>query len=227
MNGQWSLGAVVAAVVGGATAGPLVAQQPLVTDRPDATESAQVMPAGEAQLELGLTAERRSDATIEALLRLGLGGRVEARIGRPAPGFGALGVKLNLFDRGATQFALLAGDEIALTDQSVGMTPSLRGVVSHEWGPWMVAAMSSLVRDPSAGRLVVEQTATVGVTITSAVGGFIEYTGAYPRGAVGHGAHTGLMWLVSPDLQFDVHGGVPLGGVGERFVGVGVALRIR
>ena len=90
------------------------AREPLVSDRPDFTESTETMKRGEAQLEGGHTFERVSafkvNTTGELLLRLGVSSRAELRI---EPGSyskvtspvgavsgredGALGVKLRLY----------------------------------------------------------------------------------------------------------------------------------
>ncbi|MCZ6506947.1 MAG: hypothetical protein O7A04_02700, partial [Acidobacteria bacterium] len=62
--------------------------QELITDRPDFTESAVVVPAGSIQIEGGLTwvDDGGSQGTLsgpEILLRWGLGDRFELRIGLP------------------------------------------------------------------------------------------------------------------------------------------------
>jgi hypothetical protein len=72
-------------------ASPASAQEPgaIVTDRPDQTESAQSVSGGLFQLELGWTYARESEGGIElrshavpgALLRIGLGSGLEARVG--------------------------------------------------------------------------------------------------------------------------------------------------
>ena len=107
----------------------------LVTDRPDATESASVVPRGYFQFELGWThasfdndgTETAADSFPETLVRIGLSRRVELRVGfdgyqwddesRPGgsgtDGFNdtSLGVKIGLVEeRGARpQIAVLAG----------------------------------------------------------------------------------------------------------------------
>lgn len=73
------------------TASVVVGQEPgpIVTDRPDQTESAESVPSGFLQLELGWTyaldredgIEVRTHAVPGALLRIGLGSGLEARIG--------------------------------------------------------------------------------------------------------------------------------------------------
>lgn len=83
-----SLASFVASLSG---ANGLLAQdpEPLVTDRPDRTESTHSIPAGFAQFEVGWTyignesmgETRGSHSLPEALLRVGIGGGFEARVG--------------------------------------------------------------------------------------------------------------------------------------------------
>ena len=109
--------------------------EPLVTDRPDVTESALVIPKGLYQLEIGANFENSysSDQNWQAvnipsfLMRIGLNNRVELRIGSTysifddqsidnpvdANGFNAseLGVKVNLneFNDAKVKHGLIAG----------------------------------------------------------------------------------------------------------------------
>ena len=76
---------------GNPQAGPVVSTEeaedlePLVTDRPDATESAETVPRGLFQLESGYTYTRleqlKQHSVGELLLRVGVAGRVELRFG--------------------------------------------------------------------------------------------------------------------------------------------------
>ncbi len=134
----------------------------LVTDRPDQTESAESVPAGFVQVELGWTFAREENAietrdvhsVPQALLRLGLGNGVEARLGVPGylsekrsvvggtepssdvsgAGDAEIGLKLEVRDWGGTQLAVLAGvslptGEDAFSSQRVD--PSVRLLVAH------------------------------------------------------------------------------------------------
>jgi hypothetical protein len=53
----------------------------LVTDRPDQTESTEIVPKGSVQSELGLGDSDGADATAAGLARIGLADRVELRVG--------------------------------------------------------------------------------------------------------------------------------------------------
>jgi len=102
---------------------PVVAQEgpqePLVTDRPDATESTETVVPGRFQLESGYTYQRFADLRLhqvgEILLRIGALDRLEVRVGldsylheetlgTTAEGLAdsSLGVKLKLLDNGGT-----------------------------------------------------------------------------------------------------------------------------
>ena len=103
--GALLLGAAVLAGSGGASA-----QAPeLVTDRPDRTESATVVPRGLLQVETGYLFARDGGVDGHAapgtLLRIGFGGRTEIRLGhagllggegRRGAGDSELGAKVNL-----------------------------------------------------------------------------------------------------------------------------------
>ena len=70
-------------------AAPLAAQTELVTDRPDQTESAVVVPRGTVQIETGWLRTEEEDGPVEieteellgTLVRVGLSDRVELRLG--------------------------------------------------------------------------------------------------------------------------------------------------
>jgi hypothetical protein len=53
----------------------------LVTDRPDQTESTEIVPKGFVQTELGLGDADGADATFAGLARIGLSERIELRVG--------------------------------------------------------------------------------------------------------------------------------------------------
>ena len=103
------------------------AQSPdMVTDRPDQTESAAVVPRGLLQVETGYLFARDGDVDGYAgpgtLFRIGLGGRLELRIGhvgivggagRHGVGDSELGAKINLIARAdgwRPELALLGRD---------------------------------------------------------------------------------------------------------------------
>lgn len=135
-----------------------VAQEPgpLVTDRPDETESTGVVASGFIQLEVGWTVTEASDEIAasrthtlpEGLVRIGVFPRLEARVGLPvwssveteidqseqrSDGFGdaSLGLKLRLAEGGgaAPALALLAGATLPTGEEgfsSERVDPSFR-----------------------------------------------------------------------------------------------------
>ncbi len=112
---RYRLAALSAALVSGVT-GPAGAQQagdPLVTDRPDFTESALAVAPGVVQLELGYTLTRGGAVNThtlgEVLLRIGIVPRAELRVG------------LNSFAWDDDPL----GDNTGLEDASVGLKVEL------------------------------------------------------------------------------------------------------
>ena len=110
----------------------------MVTDRPDQTESAAVVPRGLLQVETGYLFARDGDVDGHAvpgtLFRLGLGGRLELRIGhvgivggagRRGAGDSELGAKINLIARAdgwRPELALLSGLSLPTGDPAAAST---------------------------------------------------------------------------------------------------------
>ncbi len=141
---------------------PVLAEPALVTDRPDQTESAVVVPQGRVQLETGWTFSREDESgqrteTHEAagtLVRVGLAERVELRVGwagyisadmdfggamtdADGPGDTELGAKIHLHEeRGrAPELALLAAVSLPTGGDDFSsdeFDPSFRISASHE-----------------------------------------------------------------------------------------------
>ena len=126
----------------------------MVTDRPDQTESAAVVPRGLLQVETGYLFARDGDVDGHAvpgtLFRLGLGGRLELRIGhvgivggagRRGAGERELGAKINLIARAdgwRPELALLSGLSLPTGDHgfsSDGVDPSFLVAFAHELLP--------------------------------------------------------------------------------------------
>ncbi len=136
---------------------------PLVTDRPDQTESTESLPSGFVQVEVGWTFVRDRDRTEtlehhalpQSLVRVGLGRGLEARFGfsgfafekRSVPGEpgseasgagdGELGFKLELVQWSDGQLALLGGVSIPFGQSGFSsgrLDPSFRLLLSHPLG---------------------------------------------------------------------------------------------
>ena len=244
------LGAAVLAETGAARA-----QAPaLVTDRPDQTESATVVPRGLLQVETGYRFARDDGVDGHAapgtLLRIGLGGRTELRLGhagivggegRHGAGDGELGAKVNLIPRadgGRTELALLGGLSLPTGDRrfsSGGADPSFLVAFAHELGPRLSlgynagAASESAPDQPHRDTFVVYSMA-LGIGLTDRLGMFIELFG--DRQVTGAGAtrasvDSGLTLLLNDVLQLDASVGRRLRGpADDLFVGTGLSFRL-
>src|SRR5262245_46384516 len=127
------------------------AEEDLVTDRPDQTESPMVVPRHAFQVETGVTLERDDDTEVlgvpGTLVRFGVSPRFEVRLAWP--GWGSIdtgsedvdgladpeiGMKLKLSSKRAV--ALLAHVSLPVGDDDVGSpeaTPSIRLSAAHDF----------------------------------------------------------------------------------------------
>lgn len=126
-HGAWMLAVGIAGGWGVARA------QPIVTDRPDFTESAVTVPAGRTQLEAGASSAwaggARELAVGELLLRIGLGAHLELRAG------------LNSLVWAREDEARANGRE----DGSVGVKLALRSAGEGAWRPDVALIVASSV----------------------------------------------------------------------------------
>ena len=244
------LGAAVLAGTGGASG-----QAPeLVTDRPDQTESATVVPRGLWQLETGYLFARDGGVDGHAapgtLLRIGLGGRTELRVGhagflggdgRRGAGDSELGAKFNLIrsaDGWRPELALLGALSLPTGDHGFstdGADPSFLVAFAHELRPRLSlgynagAAWESSAERPSRDALIVYSLA-LGFSLTDRLGTFLELFGdRQTTGAVATSASVdgGLTFLLTDVLQVDVFVGRRLqGAADDLFVGTGLSVRV-
>ena len=231
------------------------AQSPeLVTDRPDQTESATVVPRGLLQVETGYLFTREggvdSHAAPGTLFRIGLGGRTELRLGhagvmgtegRRGAGDSELGAKVNLIPRAVgwrPELAILGGLSLPTGDSrfsSDGADPSFLVAFAHELAPRLAlgynagAAWESSADHPDRDAFVVYSLA-LGVGLTDGLGAFFEVFGdRQVTGPVGSSvsADTGLTFLLTDVLQLDISVGRRLRGpADDLFVGAGLSLRM-
>ena len=244
------LGAVMLARTGGASA-----QAPeLVTDRPDQTESATVVPRGLLQVETGYLFTRDGGADGHAapgtLLRIGFGGRTELRLGhagiaggggRRGAGDSELGAKVNLISRAdgwRPELALLGGLSLPTGDHgfsSDGADPSFRVAFAQELpsrlslGYNAGAAWESSADRPDRDAFIV-YTLVLGVSLTDRLGTFLEVFGERRvTGAVvtRTSVDGGLTFLLTDVFQLDLAVGRGLvGPADDLFVGTGLSLRL-
>lgn len=247
----WGLlvGAGVLAAAGGANAQP----PELVTDRPDQTESAAVVPRGLFQAETGYLFIRDGGVNGHAgpgtLFRIGLGARTELRLGHAGlvgtpdghgAGDGEIGAKINLVphaDDRRTAFALLGAVSLptgALGISSGGADASFLTAFARELGPrlslgWNVGAAWESSPDRPGREAFLVCSLALGVGLTDRLGAFLEIFGDRQVGGAASAAasvDTGLTLLLTDVVQFDVSAGRGLRGpADDLFVGTGLSLR--
>ena len=240
---------------GGSAAAAQGETEPLVTDRPDVTESAETVAAGRFQLEVGASFERRGDEEVlavpEALVRLGLARGFELRV---EPGAwietsgpegldredgrddGSVGVKMALGD-GA---ALIVDTAVPTGEAAVNAGDAWQpgALLALAWNlpawaglPWSLGAnagVRSAVEDGERFEAFTWSLA-LGTELGRGWGAFAELFGTSreePDGSARAAADAGLTRLVTPDFQLDAAIGVGLDGEDtDWFATVGVAWR--
>jgi len=220
----------------------------LITDRPDFTESGVSVPRGSIQIEGGVTWERMSDkrrvvSGPEALVRYGLGSRMEFRVGVPdyvlngdesGAGDASLGTKLELGSRiDAWDLAGILTVSIPTGDDPYS---------SREVDPYLIIAAGrklsnlwSLGAQFSAGypkrnderAFDLGGTLVLGGDLSETSGAFVEIAADFPDNeAAVVSFHTGFVVLLSEELQVDVHTGFGLTDPSSRvFSGAGLSAR--
>ncbi len=224
----------------------------LVSDRPDFTESTLSIPRGHVQLELGMTYEDLDGADLETygelLVRLGLGGGWEARIGVPSyqrldtsgrdlSGFGdvSIGAKRALGQFGGTDVAVLVATSV----------PTASGdFESSSWQPDAALALAwELPNGWSLGSNIgwtyadggddrfhqYRVSVALGVPTGSRSGAFFEayaFSEEYDGGDTATYVDAGLTYLVNDDLQLDARIGYGLSDAEvDLFFGAGLVAR--
>ncbi|HEY9230484.1 MAG TPA: transporter [Gemmatimonadaceae bacterium] len=257
--GTWERSAIVLAVV---LAGCVPAQQrlpPISADRPSVTDGVTTIPRGTAQLESGYTAtcgggEPCDHSVGEALLRLGLWSRTEARIAlnsyevEPQDGSTQRG-----FDDASLDFKIRL---YVAPDSQIQLTPSTSLFVgtsvptgNGDFGARHPAPMAKLAVDWFLGRRFdLAANAIIGAQLddqgrytqsgasVSLSKDFAEHLGGYFEWyALGGNAHSalsshslnaGLSFTIRRDFQVDArYGGAITGSDRNWFFGVGFARR--
>lgn len=229
---------------------------PIVTDRAGVTERPDALAHRTVQVEGGTTVTRANGLRMvsagELLVRGGIGGRTELRVGLPSYGHVAVhSVRLD-----------------GMADASVGAKVAL--LAPREGGPALLPALSLLVgttlptggpefggaaAQPEAALLLGWQpaprvhlglnagyasladgdqrygelsgSAAVGVAVLERLGMFAEAHALAPRSRDGSAyVSTGVTWLLGPDVQLDARIGTGVHHApGERTYGVGFARR--
>ena len=211
----------------------------IVTDRPDITESAIVIPAASLQAENGATWTGGSHATglniCQSLLRLGVGQGAELRLALPSRFEGiSLGLKRQLGPVRGFDVSLIAA--VSLPVGSTGQTshrvdPFLKIPWSREVGHgWSIGGMQSVFWLTEDGRrnLTLEPTFVLERELSRTAYVFAEYGADYPqRGGSRQTAHFGSAYRIGSKNQIDFHFGLGLSpATPNRFFAVGYSFRI-
>lgn len=228
-------------------------REPLVTDRPDFTESALTVGPGRLQVEGGYTFTKQdlqsNHSVGELLLRLGLIPRLEARLGlnplsviaRPGdddtsgPSDMTVGAKYNLIEapRGLVpQLGLLGSAVIPFKDTDrAPVSPALIAAAS-----WDLSDMASLASNVGwfYGGLKDDRFSSfsaslaLGLSLSRRWGAYGEFYGFQRTGGRPdeNFLNTGVTFLISPDFQLDGRIGTGLGEPQPNyFAGLGASYR--
>lgn len=233
-------------------------EEPLVSDRPDFTESPGTIAPGRVQVEGGITRQESGEEEAlsvgEILVRIGLGERLEARLGVGSwtrvdlPGSRldgyedpTVGVKVRLATPpdGAPRSRPAAGLILGTT-----IPAGSSELTSDEWEPEAVLALAWTLTDrlslganlgvafPTVDGDRFDQflaSATLGIAATDRLGIFVETFGfseEEPGGEATQYVDGGVTFSLTDDLQLDARIGFGLNDPSpERFVGVGAAVR--
>ena len=224
----------------------------IITDRPDITESAVVVPKASLQAENGFTWTNDPLGTMatlcQTLLRLGLSDRTEFRLTLPSysldfsPGLGpsgvtdiSIGFKQQLGPLpGGFDFSLIVATSVpsGSTDHtSHRLDPFLKVPWSRELGNgWSVGGMASIFWMTEAGKrnLTWEPTFVLQRDLSRSLDVFAEYGGDYPqRGGARQTIHFGTAYRINSTNQLDFHFGFGLSSSTPRsFFAVGYSFRV-
>jgi hypothetical protein len=224
----------------------------IVTDRPDITESATVVPKASLQAENGLawTNDHLNHLVTlcQTLLRLGVSDRTELRLTLPSYSLG--------FDRGTGSFGvtdisigfkhqlgpLPGGFDLSLivaTSVPTGVAdktthrldPFLKVPWSRELGNgWSIGGMASIFWPTEEGKrnLTWEPTFVLQRDLSRSFDVFTEYGGDYPqRGGAKQTIHFGTAYRINSTNQIDFHFGFGLSpSTPQRFFAAGYSFRI-
>jgi hypothetical protein len=212
----------------------------LVTDRPDQTESTEIVPKGFVQTELGFGDADAADATFAGLARIGLSERIELRVGLdefflsgPEDAVDmSIGAKFRLAGerdwRPAIAVIAALNQKLgnSLSPVSDGLRPSFRFAFSHTLSERLSLGYNagvswdeivSTVGMPAVPDKELESrflwTAVLGIGATERVGFFVEAfgdSGLSDDGPTETALDGGVTFLVRPNVQLDVFVGAGL-----------------
>lgn len=227
----------------------------MVTDRPDRTESALVVPNGVLQIETGFHYEGDRELGFKqnyfnlngTLVRLGVSERFELRL---AAAYSKLSVQGESVD-GLEPFTFGFKSQIALSDGRKpdfaiigGITPANSGsryFSNEKWGFDVIGALAwnlpknmglgvnmGLVTPDAFTTLVVPVSVALGFPIGYQMGGFVELTSDFLEGNDAQFAFaTGVTYAWTSDLQMDTYLGKGINDAAvDWYFGFGLSWRI-
>lgn len=227
---------------------------PLITDRPDFTESTVTVGKNVAQIELGYTYIDSGDSEVHSL-------------GEPLLRYGILAewleLRLGIFpleENGETGFSdLYFGFKIALTPQQ-GLLPEMalipqtlaptgsKAFTDDAWQPglnwtygWEIndflstagsTQINRRIEDSGRNFLRLAQSWTVAFSLTEKIGAYTEWFALFPLESSAaeneHYLNGGLTYLVNNNVQFDIRVGWGLNAAADDFfAGAGLSVRFQ
>lgn len=249
-----ALAAALAAVLTAGCASVRPYSSPIVTDRPDFTESPIAVPTGAVQAEFGHTFERtddvRANTTGEVLLRLGVRRGMELRLGLPSYvralgtpddvrgiGDANLGAKFELVPEARAHglvptTAVIVGAGLptgARALRAPGVAPEVKLLagwsLSDAWALSSNVNVASLDVGP-ARETELAGSLSVGRALSERAGSYLEWFGNRTPSGGAHFLNAGVTWLLTANQQLDVRAGSGLGGNRrDYFAGVGLSQR--
>ena len=238
-----------------ASAHTLLAQsagEEIVTDRPDITESATVVPKASLQAENGLTwTNDHLDNLVtlcQTLLRLGVSDRTELRLTLPSYSLGlsrgpsssgftdiSIGFKQQLGPLpGGIDLSVIVATSVpsGSADKTTHrLDPFLKVPWSREFGNgWSIGGMASIFWPTEEGRrnLILEPTFVLQRDLSKSLDVFAEYGGDYVQhGGSKQTIHFGTAYRINSTNQVDFHFGFGLSSsTPHQFFAVGYSFRI-
>lgn len=226
----------------------------LVTDRPDQTESSTVVPLKSLQIESGFVMEKSTvnDVTLNSyaynttLLRYGLFTRLELRLGLEylgnntpdsPSGLGPLnaGFKVKISDeRGwKPEVAFLAGLNLPFTANDYYAPENTAAGVRFAFAHTLSEKLSlgynlGAEWDGDSASPGYFYSVALGIGLTEKLGMFAESYGLIPEaGGPEHLLDTGFTYLLFPNFQLDISGGLGLSEqAADHFISFGLSYRI-
>jgi hypothetical protein len=217
---------------------------PLVTDRPDFTESGVVVPLGHVQVEAGVSLVGSGPVDAfngpELLVRWAPLRRVELRFGGPdyldvegATGFGdpSFGVKVQLGPVAGWDVGVIAAASLPLGDDAFSsgtVDPELILAAAHSFGErYSLGGQVAVARAVDFEEWVWSSTYVLGAELNARWGLFQELAVVVPEARLAEVLHhSGATYALTPNVQLDAHVGIGLTDAApDTILGLGISVR--